>query len=315
VRTVGTFAEVRSLVPRGSALVPTMGYLHEGHLACVEAARRLADIVVMSLFVNPLQFDNPSDLEQYPRDTDRDVSLAEAAGVDVLFAPSLDEVYPHEPVARVRVSGVSLAMEGAHRPDHFDGVATVVAKLFAGIQPAMACFGRKDAQQLAVVRTLAEDLSFPVVVVGVSTVREADGLALSSRNTRIDDRDAALGLSRGLFAAAAAVADGERGAAALEATVTEVASSAGAGVQYATLADRHTANPIEHLDRDAFLAVAATVGDVRLIDNVFIDADGRTDLGRRLDHPSVLYGNRLEPGSLLPVWGRGPHAREEGDEC
>lgn len=295
MRTVGTFAEVRVAAPSGAALVPTMGYLHEGHLACVEAARARSDLVVMSLFVNPLQFESSSDLDRYPRDLGRDAILAESAGVDLLFAPNIGEMYPEGPATRVRVSGVSEAMEGAHRPGHFEGVATVVAKLFAGIRPEIACFGRKDAQQLAVVRTLARDLSFPLEIVGVSTVREADGLALSSRNFRVEDREAALGLSRGLFAAAEAVASGERLAAPLEQIVTEVATDTGAKVQYATLADRHSAAPIEHLDCEAFLAVAATVGEVRLIDNVFLDPDGNADLGTRLAHPSILYEQGESP--------------------
>ena len=290
MKTVGTFAEVRALAPTGSALVPTMGYLHEGHLACIAAARSRAEVVVMSLFVNPLQFDGAADLERYPRDAERDAGLAETFGVDVLFAPTLEEMYPAEPSARVRVQGVSEAMEGAHRPGHFEGVATVVTKLFAGIQPAVACFGRKDAQQLAVVGSVVRDLSFPVEVVGVSTIRETDGLALSSRNVRIADREAALGLSRGLFAAADSAAAGERDAAALESIVIAIAGDAGAHVQYARLADRSAATPIDFLDRDAFLAVAATIGEVRLIDNVFLSPSGEADLGMRLDRPSILYG-------------------------
>ncbi|MEX1207755.1 MAG: pantoate--beta-alanine ligase [Acidimicrobiia bacterium] len=291
MRIVGTFTVVRA-IGGSAALVPTMGYLHEGHLACVEAARRRSDLVVMSLFVNPLQFDSASDLERYPRALERDAALAESAGVDVLFAPDVTEMYPHDPVTRVHVAGVSEGMEGAHRPGHFEGVATVVAKLFAGIAPAAACFGHKDAQQLAVVRTMARDLSFPVEIVGVPTVREPDGLALSSRNVLIADREAARGLSMGLFAAADAVAAGERSAAALEGIVAEVAADTGADIQYVTLADRSSAQPIEHLDREAFLAVAATVGDVRLIDNVFLDPDGGADLGTRLDRPSILYGTQ-----------------------
>jgi pantoate--beta-alanine ligase len=267
-----------------------MGFLHEGHLECVAAAADRAATVVMSVFVNPIQFDNAGDLARYPRDLERDAALAGEAGVDVLFVPSLTEMYPGEPATRVHVAGVTDAMEGTHRPGHFDGVATVVAKLFAGIQPDVAAFGRKDAQQLAVVFTMARELSFPIEVVGVPTVREQDGLALSSRNVRIGDREAALGLSRGLFAAADAVEAGERDGAALQGIVSDTASAAGAMVQYATLADRDDAQPVQRLDSDAFLAVAATVGDVRLIDNVFLGADGSADRGKRLDRPSVLYG-------------------------
>ena len=183
-------------------------------------------------------------------------------------------------------------MEGAHRPGHFDGVATVVAKLFAGTQPHLACFGRKDAQQLALVRRMAADLSFPVEIVDVPTVREEDGLALSSRNVFLADRAAALGLSRGLFAAAAAAAEGERSATALETVVAIEVAERGGDLAYVTLADTATAQPIASLDRPAFLAVAARVGEVRLIDNVFLYPDGSADLGTRLDHQSVLYEGR-----------------------
>lgn len=289
MRIVDTFGEVRDLAAGRVALVPTMGYLHEGHVACVAEARRRGDSVVMSVFVNPLQFDQAADLDRYPRDLDRDVAIAADAGVDVLFAPSLAEVYPVEPLTRVQVGTVSAGMEGAHRPGHFDGVTTVVAKLFAGVQPDVACFGRKDAQQLAVVTRMAADLSFPIEIAGVPTVRESDGLALSSRNVFLTDRSAALGLSRGLFAAAAAVAEGERDGIALETLAAIEISERGGDPGYTTLADAATAERIPALDRPAFLAVAARIGEVRLIDNVFLDPDGTADLGTRLDHPSILY--------------------------
>jgi len=289
VIVIETLEGVRALTRSPVGLVPTMGFLHEGHLGCVAAIADRARTVVMSLFVNPIQFDSAGDLARYPRDLERDAALAEDAGVEVLFVPSLTEMYPVEPATRVHVAGVTDAMEGAHRPGHFDGVATVVAKLFAGIQPDVAAFGRKDAQQLAVVTTMSKDLSFPVEILGVPTVREEDGLALSSRNVRIEDREAALGLSQGLLAAADAVEAGERDGAPLEAIVSSTASAAGAVVQYATLAARDTAQPIARLESEAFLAVAATVGDVRLIDNVFLGPDGSADRGTRLDRPSVLY--------------------------
>jgi pantoate--beta-alanine ligase len=286
-----TFAATRAeLGGVPAALVPTMGYLHDGHLSLVDLAGETAGTVVMSLFVNPLQFDQPADLDRYPRDLDRDAALAESAGVDILFAPSVSEMYPEPPRARVTVAGVSDGMEGAHRPGHFDGVATVVAKLFAGIRPSVAVFGRKDAQQLAVVRRMAFDLSFPVEVVGAPTVREADGLALSSRNVFLseEDRTMAAGLSAGLFAAADAVASGERDARVLEEITTRIAADAGVEVEYATLADALAAEPIDSLDREAFLAVAGRVGMVRLIDNVVLWPDGSADRGVVLDGPSIL---------------------------
>ncbi len=273
-----------------AALVPTMGFLHEGHLSLVDVAQEAADTVVMSLFVNPLQFDRPEDLESYPRDLDRDEAIAAEAGVDILFAPALEEMYASPPRTFVRVDGVSEGMEGAHRPGHFEGVATVVAKLFAGLRPAAAVFGRKDAQQLAVVRRMTVDLSFPVEILAAPTVRDSDGLAVSSRNVHLDGagRSQAAGLSRGLFAAAAAAAAGERGADALEALVAAEIEVSGARLEYVTLADAATAQPLASLDGEAFLAVAAHVGDVRLIDNVVLWPDGSADLGTRLEGPSLL---------------------------
>lgn len=288
---VDSFDAARQATSGTVGLVPTMGYLHEGHLACVTALRPESSCVVMSIFVNPLQFDDPGDLARYPRSLERDLELAGDAGVDVVFAPAVAEMYPEPPLTRVSVSVVSEEMEGLHRPGHFDGVATVVAKLFAGLRPARAAFGRKDAQQLAVVKRLASDLSLGVQIVEVSTVREHDGLALSSRNVLIEDRKAALGLSRGLFLAADAALAGERSATTLEEIAGRTASRAGATVEYATLADARTARRTPVLDRVAFLAIAARVGRVRLIDNVVLEPDGTADRGTRLDGPSILGGS------------------------
>lgn len=296
MRTVTTFAEARRLYRGSVGLVPTMGYFHEGHLSLMRAARRAADTVVVSLFVNPTQFDDPADLARYPRHPERDAALAAEEGVDVLVLPPVEEVYPAD-LVRVRVAAVSERMEGSHRPGHFDGVATVVTKLFAGLAPQLAFFGRKDAQQLAVVRTLVEDLRFPLEVVGCPTVREVDGLALSSRNVFLSetDRARALGLSRGLFAAAELVEAGERSAAALEDAVRS--ASPEVFFEYVELASQDRAERLDHLDRPAFLAVAARIGAVRLIDNLAIDLEAggepRPDRGEWLTLPSVLY--RREP--------------------
>src|SRR5688572_25874706 len=238
---VETPEEARAIGEGTRGLVPTMGYLHEGHLSLVEAARRRCDVVVMSLFVNPLQFDDPADLERYPRDLERDAELARRAGVDVLFAPPLSVMYPDEPLTSVHVRGVTEIMEGVHRPGHFDGVATVVAKLFAALRPDRSYFGRKDHQQLIVVRTMHRDLSFPGEVVGCPTIRESDGLALSSRNVFITDREAALSISRGLAAAAEAVEAGERSADALTGIVRGALRLD--LVDYVTLASQHDASP------------------------------------------------------------------------
>ncbi len=292
MKIVQRFAEVRASTAGRLGLVPTMGFLHEGHLALVDAARRDCDTVVMSLFVNPLQFDETRDLSRYPRDLDRDAELAEGRGVDVLFAPELDEMYPQEPLTRVTVSGTTDEMEGAHRPGHFDGVATVVAKLFVGIRADRAYFGRKDAQQLATVTRMAADLSIPIEVVPVSIVREQDGLALSSRNVflSLDERRRALGISTGLMAAADAAEGGERDGLQLESIVR--ARLDGVLIDYVALAGALSARRVDNLEEDAVLAVAARVGETRLIDNVFLTVRGDTivaDRGTRLDEPSILY--------------------------
>jgi len=292
--TVATFADVRVASSGRVGLVPTMGYLHDGHLALVREARAASDTVVASIFVNPLQFRPSDDLSRYPRDLARDRELAERAGVDVLFVPAVDEMYPEPPRTELRIVDLTEHFEGARRPGHFEGVAIVVAKLFAGVRPDRAFFGRKDAQQVAVVRRMAADLSFPLEVVAVSTVREADGLALSSRNRYLssDDRLTATALSRGLSAAADAAEAGERNGATLEAIVAdEVGAESGAALEYAALADAATVQPLTELTTDAFLAAAARVGETRLIDNVAfsVGADSITvDRGERLPGPSVL---------------------------
>lgn len=291
MRTVGTFEEVRAIAGRSAALVATMGYLHDGHLALVEAARaEPVDSIVMSVFVNPLQFDRPDDLERYPRDLACDATLAADAGVDVLFAPTMSEMYRDGPAVSVRVGEMGSVLEGEHRPGHFDGVATVVTKLLAGIAPSVALFGQKDAQQLSVVRRLVADLSFPTRIVGVPTVRDPDGLALSSRNVFIEDRDAALSLSRGLFAAADAFEGGTFDGNTLEDIVAVTVAAAGASVDYVQFADAATLAPGRPGEADGFLAVAARVGEVRLIDNVTIGSDGTVDRGRLLERPSRLTG-------------------------
>jgi pantoate--beta-alanine ligase len=291
---VRTFADVRDRYRGQVALVPTMGFFHEGHLSLMEAARASASTVVVSLFVNPLQFNDPKDLVAYPRNLERDIPLAEKVGVDVLFVPPPEEMYPRQPAARVVVGGLSDRMEGSHRPGHFEGVATVVAKLFAGLRPDSALFGRKDAQQLAIVTRLAADLSFPVIVSGRPTVREGDGLALSSRNLLLtrEDRAVAAEISRGLFAAADAAEAGEREGAVLEGIVGVNAPNI--SFDYVELASQDDARRLPNLDRPSFLAAAATVGKVRLIDNVSFDLVGGEvvgDRGRRLASPSLLYAN------------------------
>jgi pantoate--beta-alanine ligase len=291
VEVTRTFEETRDGYRGHIGLLPTLGYFHEGHLQLMDLLRERCDTLVVSLFVNPTQFNEEEDFAAYPRDEDRDATLASEHGADLLFAPSLEEVYPGDSVTTVEVIGVTDEMEGRHRPGHFVGVATVVAKLFAGLRPDLAVFGRKDAQQLAVLKAMVRDLRFPIEIVEAPVVREPDGLALSSRNVRLgpEERESALAISRGLFQASEQVDAGERRGERLEATVTR--SLRGLDVDYVKLASQETMKPIDTLDRPAVLAVAAHVGKVRLIDNVALDVTDGTvvpDRGILLDSPSRL---------------------------
>ncbi|HEX7245413.1 MAG TPA: pantoate--beta-alanine ligase [Solirubrobacterales bacterium] len=261
-------------------LVPTMGFLHEGHLSLLRAARVECDLVVMSLFVNPTQFGPGEDLDRYPRDEERDLRLAGETGADVVWAPPVEEVYPEGFATHVEVSsGLTEVLCGdpARRgPEHFCGVATVVAKLFNAVQPDVAYFGQKDAQQVAVIRRMARDLDFPVRIEALPIVREPDGLAMSSRNAYLDPRarEQATALSRALVAAAE-VASAAGLAAALEAARAEL-SAAGIEPEYLEARDPVDLSPVTELgDRSVLIAVAAPVGGARLIDNVLIQP--RTD--------------------------------------
>ncbi len=293
VEIVETFADVRA---RHSdvgtvGLVPTLGFLHEGHSSLIRTARSACDIVTVSVFVNPLQFGEGEDFDRYPRDIDRDSHIAAAAGADIVFTPSLSEMFPEPPVTTVTLEALTDALSGRSRPTHFAGVATVVTKLFAGLQPDMAFFGRKDAQQLAVVTRLAADLSFPVEVVGCPIVREFDGLALSSRNIYLNDleRRAALGLSRGLMAVADAFESGTVDAESLEGIAYgAMAAEHLLEPEYAELHDAYSVVNLNTVDRDSFLAVAGRVGETRLIDNIRFDLTDHgivVDRGVRLPRP------------------------------
>ena len=276
--TVRTVVDLRAtLAParregRCIGLVPTMGAFHEGHLSLMRAARERCapdGVVVVSLFVNPTQFGEPADLAAYPRDEARDARLAEAEGVAVLFAPPLEEMYPDGFATTVHVAGVTDTLEGAHRPGHFDGVATVVAKLLSMAQPDVAYFGRKDAQQAAMIRRLVRDLDLPVEIDVRPIVREPDGLALSSRNARLDaeERERALSLSRALRA----VEEAAGGGASLdEALAAGRAELAGVELEYLAAVDPETFAAVNHLQGESLVAVAARVGAVRLIDNTTV---------------------------------------------
>src|SRR4051794_30055292 len=276
-------AELRDLLAPARAagqsvgLVPTMGYLHEGHLSLLSAARERCDVVVMSLFVNPAQFGPGEDLATYPRDEARDLELAEGAGVDVVYAPPVEEVYPEGFATTVEVGGgLTNVLDGAPEqrgPEHFRGVTTVVAKLLNAVAPHFAFFGQKDAQQAVVIRRMARDLDFPVEIEILPTVREPDGLAVSSRNAYLapGDRERAAALSRALRAAEEVAASGEeRIEPALEAAQAELAR-AGIAAEYLEARDPESLATVETLNGSPVLiAVAARVGAARLIDNTLI---------------------------------------------
>jgi pantoate--beta-alanine ligase len=250
--------------------VPTMGALHEGHLRLVEVAHRHGDRVVASLFVNPLQFDRAEDLAAYPRAFEADLAMFAAAGVDAIYCPTPATMYPPGFQTHVVPGALAEPMEGAARPGHFLGVATIVAKLFLAVRPDVAVFGQKDYQQLAIIRRMVTDLDMGIDIVAVPTVREADGLALSSRNRRLgpEDRVAARCVPAALDAAAATLAHGERRGAAIESAAEEVVrAEPRARLEYVQLADTETLERLEVLDRPAVVAIAVWFGEVRLIDN------------------------------------------------
>jgi pantoate--beta-alanine ligase len=254
------------------AVVPTMGALHEGHLSLVRAAKGRAKRVIVTLFVNPSQFNNAEDLAKYPRDEAADAARLEAEHVDMLFAPDVAEMYPDGFATRVSVSRLSEGLCGAHRPGHFDGVATVVTKLLLQTQADAAFFGEKDYQQLSVIRRLARDLDIPVEIVGVPTVREADGLAMSSRNVRLSGaaRRQAPAMAEALTAAGAAIEAGQPVAAATEAARAGLLKEGYSDVEYLELRDAETLEPVSKLERPARLLAAAWLDGVRLIDNVAV---------------------------------------------
>lgn len=258
---------------RRLGFVPTMGFLHEGHLALVDRARRESDAVVMSIFVNPLQFGPSEDLARYPRDLDRDRTLARDRGVDLLFVPTANTMYPPGSEVRVVPGPTAARWEGAQRPGHFAGVLTVVAKLLHLVQPDVAVFGRKDFQQAALIRRMVADLDFPVEIVVAPTSRDSDGLALSSRNTYLTpaDRAAGLGLSGALRAAVDAWRDGEQSAARLRAVMEAVfALHPALGVEYIAIADPDTLEPVGQVDAQTVIMVAGRAGRTRLLDNAIL---------------------------------------------
>lgn len=272
--TRAELADALAAPHRRRAVVMTMGALHEGHLSLVRQARELADQVVVTVFVNPLQFGAGEDLDRYPRDLESDVAMLADAGAQVVFAPEVSEVYPERPVVTVSAGAIGERLEGAHRPGHFDGVLTVVLKLCHLVQPDVAIFGQKDAQQLIAVRRMVADLDVGVQVVAAPIVRDTDGVALSSRNAYLDreHRVTARALYSALQAARHAVEDGADGGGARRAAEAVLAAEPGLVVDYVALVDPTTAQDVVAGHRGpALLALAARVGSTRLIDNVMLD--------------------------------------------
>ena len=280
MRILRTVAEVRAAVAeartagRTVGLVPTMGALHEGHLSLLRRARAESGFVVMSLFVNPTQFGPSEDLAAYPRDEAKDAAAAESAGADVVFAPPVDEIYPHGFATSIHVSGVAEVLDGAARPGHFDGVATVVTKLLHIVAPDAAYFGQKDAQQVLVVRRLVRDLDLPVRIVACPIVREPDGLAMSSRNVYLDPaaRRQASALNRALETADAALKGGLTDAPGILAAARAVLAEAGIEPEYLELRSPDDLHELDAVPDAALLLVAARVGAARLIDNRILEA-------------------------------------------
>ena len=295
IPVVRTITELRAHLDRARrdgwsiGCVMTMGALHSGHASLIAAASNAHDEVVVTVFVNPTQFGPSEDLATYPRTLAEDVALSAAHAATIVFAPTVEELYPGGTEARhttVHVGGISERLCGATRPSHFDGVATVVTKLFNIVGTCTAYFGKKDAQQLAVIRALVHDLNVPVEVIGCPIIREPDGLALSSRNRYLDpsERHAAVGISRALFECADRIVAGERDATPLITSLAaQLSEIAGGRLDYAELVDARTFQPIQRIDADAVLAVAVFFGGARLIDNIHIGLHDTTidiDRGR-----------------------------------
>ncbi len=267
-------AAVRSQHAKRLGLVPTMGALHEGHLSLVRAAKAQSDAVAVSIFVNPTQFGPTEDLSKYPRQFDRDCRLLEKEGVDILFAPPVEEIYPDGVVTWVLVEGLSEKLDGRSRPGHFRGVTTIVAKLFHILEPEAAFFGQKDAAQLAVIRRMVQELNFRVEIVACPIVREPDGLAMSSRNAYLnpEERGRALVLQRSLQRAQQEFQAGERMAAKLISAAKDVlAREPHVALDYLEIVDPDTLDPVERISQTTLVAVAAYIGSTRLIDNIVID--------------------------------------------
>ncbi|MCL0079323.1 pantoate--beta-alanine ligase [Dehalococcoidia bacterium] len=273
-RTIPTMKEIRGELPEPVGFVPTMGYLHEGHLSLVRRARGENRSVAVSIFVNPTQFGPQEDFESYPRDTERDLTLLRQEGIDVVFVPEAEEMYPADFNSWVVVEGMTEMLEGASRPGHFRGVATVVAKLLNIVQPNRAYFGRKDAQQALVIEKMVNDLNMSPEIIVAPTVREPDGLAVSSRNVRLDpeERQAALVLWKSLSLAQQLRSGGEKSADRIrQQMIALIEGEPRARIDYVSIADPESLRELDEIDRPALVSLAVRIGKTRLIDNVILD--------------------------------------------
>jgi pantoate--beta-alanine ligase len=273
LKTIDEIKKLRPSLPPPVGFVPTMGYLHEGHLALVRQARAESASVVVSIFVNPTQFGPQEDFEKYPRDPKRDLALLEKEGTDIVFMPAAGEIYPPDFDSWVEVGRIAERLEGVSRPGHFRGVATVVAKLFNIVQPDRAYFGQKDAQQLAVIKRMVTDLDMNLEVIAVPTVREPDGLAMSSRNTYLnpEERKAAVVLYEALTLAQELFSGGERDAPAIRRQMTELIQKQPlAEIDYISIADADTLDELDEVKPPALVSLAVKIGKTRLIDNIVL---------------------------------------------
>ncbi len=266
--------DARTALPGSIGFVPTMGFLHEGHLSLVKRACRELDSVVVSIFVNPTQFAPTDDLDAYPRDLERDIALLQEAGADLLWMPNNEVMYPPDYQTWVEVGEITKPLEGEKRPGHFRGVTTIVAKLFNAVQPQVAYFGQKDAQQVAVIRQMVRDLNMPIEIVASPIVRERDGLAMSSRNTYLnpDERQAALVLSTSIQKAKFAYDNGERDAGVLRAKMEEIINAEPlARLEYVSCADYVSLAELDIIERKTLISMAVYIGKTRLIDNLILE--------------------------------------------
>lgn len=272
IKTIKEMRKFRQSLSRSIGFVPTMGYLHAGHLSLVKLAKKENDYIIVSIFVNPKQFGPNEDFQKYPRDTDRDLRMLKKEKVDVVFLPDISELYPAGFETYISIEEITNRLEGAIRPGHFKGVATVVAKLFNIIQPARAYFGQKDAQQVVVIKKMATDLNIPVDLIIGKIVRETDGLALSSRNVYLNtkERKEATIIFKSLCLAQELVKKGERNSKKIKSEMEKLINTTSGKIDYISIADKQSLDEVKQIDKEALVSLAVRFGKTRLIDNIFI---------------------------------------------